>query len=440
MRIYSHWLDGCYVRALTNGLAPVERSLKLHALLGDTLVLSDVQLIDSPIVSRLFADNQFRAFLAGNPNFLELVSDTDQAAVDTFALVTQGLRRTEPPGWIPSGTIDRSMIRELAELVLTSGGDLAAILGSKGGRELRGRWPQHENRMRGIVNCLSYFVEHDEAVRQTRTDKLSRESYYGVLLEMVDRGLRPKHREAVEQTIEWIHENIKDPALQPYRSEVLSRLPYTDKSDLAEMVRNTVTQAWNCAVETTLAPEGGSASRLPFAPPLAAYRNSVYNGLLPIQNSKTRSGVSMIHRHLEQLPWDPHNIDWDELARIAVKIRTSQDTYQRAKVTRDDSETHALRRLVRDMAHEMPAQRRRAIASATTLLLNTAVAGVGGTLGVLIGSSPEMGAAIAGGGVLASSALQALGVAWTEFAVVNTLSRSLSDLRRDPKEELDNDI
>ncbi len=81
---HPHWLDGCYVRSLTNGLAPVERSLKLHALLGDTLVLSDVQLIDSPIVSRLFSDHQFRAFLARNPNFLELVSDTDQVAVDTL--------------------------------------------------------------------------------------------------------------------------------------------------------------------------------------------------------------------------------------------------------------------------------------------------------------------------------------------------------------------
>ncbi len=145
-----------------------------------------------------------------------------------------------------------------------------------------GRWPQHENELRGIVNCLSYFVEHDANVRQATTERSTRESSYGVLLEMLDKDLRPKHRKAVEQTIEWIHVNVRDPALRPYRSEVLSRLPYTDTSDSAEMVRNTVTQAWNCAVETTIAPDGGSASRLPFAPPLAAYRNSVYNGLLPI--------------------------------------------------------------------------------------------------------------------------------------------------------------
>ncbi len=89
---------------------------------------------------------------------------------------------------------------------------------------------------------------------------------------------------------------------------------------------------------------------------------------------------------------------------------------------------------------EMPALRRRTVASATTLLLNTLVAGGDGALGVLVGGTPDKAAAIAAGGFLVTSAVQAVGVDWTGFAVVNTLSRGMSDLRRDPKEELDNDI
>jgi len=78
-RLYAHWLDGEWLRiahpisvegrSLTvQGVA--EGALKLHALFGTRIALSDVQLTDSPVVVRLFANPDFREYLKHDSGFL----------------------------------------------------------------------------------------------------------------------------------------------------------------------------------------------------------------------------------------------------------------------------------------------------------------------------------------------------------------------------------
>jgi len=69
MRYYAEWLDGEYV--LLNQAVPgydhfdtMERAIRFHALFGSTIVLSDVQMVDSKCpIPWLFHDKGFRTFL-----------------------------------------------------------------------------------------------------------------------------------------------------------------------------------------------------------------------------------------------------------------------------------------------------------------------------------------------------------------------------------------
>ena len=103
MRLYAQWLHGAYFKlALSEGRGIREPQLfeatiavlKLHALFGTRIVLSDVQVIDSPIVLRLFADSSFRSFLRKHPYFLELVAYPEKVTEPTrYSIATAGLRR-----------------------------------------------------------------------------------------------------------------------------------------------------------------------------------------------------------------------------------------------------------------------------------------------------------------------------------------------------------
>ncbi len=63
MKVYAHWLEGDYRKALTGVTVQqpwsvedekAERLIKTLALFGGSIVLSDVQVVDSPVVWRLF--------------------------------------------------------------------------------------------------------------------------------------------------------------------------------------------------------------------------------------------------------------------------------------------------------------------------------------------------------------------------------------------------
>ena len=87
MRYYAEWLDGEYVllnhaiRGYSHN-AVMQRAMRFHALFGSTIVLSDVQMIDSKTpIPRLFLDSDFRDFLKENQNFLELVARNQASGI-----------------------------------------------------------------------------------------------------------------------------------------------------------------------------------------------------------------------------------------------------------------------------------------------------------------------------------------------------------------------
>jgi hypothetical protein len=124
-RLYAHWLDGEWhkvaspVAAGSHGrsLASIaEGGLKLHALFGTKIAISDVQLTDSPVMAELFSKSEFRYYLRGNRNFLTLVTNVrEDAGHEGFARATNGLYRAQNPGWTTSLPVDDvAVIRRFA--------------------------------------------------------------------------------------------------------------------------------------------------------------------------------------------------------------------------------------------------------------------------------------------------------------------------------------
>lgn len=86
--LYAHWLDGEWIKvakAITvEGYGKTlesiaEAALKLLALLGSRVAISDVQLTDSPVVLNLFSDPDFLSYLAIDQSFLTLVASPRRA-------------------------------------------------------------------------------------------------------------------------------------------------------------------------------------------------------------------------------------------------------------------------------------------------------------------------------------------------------------------------
>ena len=78
-KIYAHWLDPDYLGKLVfspdlriSQRHQFEGFLKMHALIGDCICISDVQLIESSLLLLLFADQGFRTFIAAHRDFLTL--------------------------------------------------------------------------------------------------------------------------------------------------------------------------------------------------------------------------------------------------------------------------------------------------------------------------------------------------------------------------------
>src|SRR5438552_9365903 len=79
MEVYPHWLDGtCRRNAIQIAGSrawmvddQAEYLLKLHAFFGNTVVISEVEIVDSPVLWRIFSDPAFSSFLVQFPDFVQ---------------------------------------------------------------------------------------------------------------------------------------------------------------------------------------------------------------------------------------------------------------------------------------------------------------------------------------------------------------------------------
>ena len=341
MQIYPHWLDGEFVRVAENSPGGIDtadnlvRALKLHALLGTQFVLSDVQVFDSKPVLRLFADEQFRKFVANDTDFLELRVDPDPAMPKTpFAYAARGLARSQSSGWTSSLFMgDAAPIRAFGEetikQILTDG-----LIDPDRPTPVDVRYQQHRHTFQAIRHAISYFGMLDPPTLLAAAG--SRTSYYDVLSESLvaaeghvddvagNKKLPHDYREyllssavsnrdSLKYTIDFIDRHIDSADKRNARSQLLYVLDREQSPRRREVIWNNAVQAWNYATELTLRPEGGSVGNLPNAVSASSYLAAPVDALVPL-HSKKNEGIRA-HRNISSLPLDLDGLDWQAIAK-----------------------------------------------------------------------------------------------------------------------------
>ena len=423
MRVYAHWLDPEFVDALGRDVSMLERSLKVHALRGDTLILSDIQLIDSPIVYRLFARDDFRQFLRDFPSFMQVVARPSRGN-GRYPIVSRSLERTTRRGWIPSGVKIPGLIADLSSLILETGWVDPDIWQTRNGKRLLATAGEHRNDLRGIVHCLDHFANGGRDVVVKAPAASASETFYDVLVELRNRvDLQPEHRQQIEDTLDWIQGNL-EPDDWSFRSAVITGIGGAARTPQQQMIWNTVNQAWNSAVETTIDPDAGSTGYLPYSPPIGVYRHTPYNGLLAIDTPAGRAPLAMpfLRNRLTSVSWDPLTMSWTTLREIATATSSERLDFQNASVTARDNDmlghlVTAISAEVRDTTDRVP--------GSATIFIETVMAGGGGAFGVLFGGGAGAVAAGAAAGVIgthgAITALRSSFKRSRRFRIVNTL-------------------
>jgi hypothetical protein len=339
VRVYAHWLDGGFVAALDGRVGMLERSLKVHALLGDTLVLSDIQLIDSPLIYQLFAKEDFRQFLRDFPGFMQVVGQSTRGN-DRYSIVTRGLERATRKGWVPSGVRAPGLVTALSRVILEKGRVDPGIWQSRDVKRLLAGAGEYAGDIQGILNCLDHFANGDRDVIVGTPPDPAAETFYDVLIELRDRtDLAPDHRRQVESTLDWVEANL-EPDEWPFRSPVITHVggpPWTPEQ---QMIRNTVLQAWNCAVEANLDPDAGSTGYLPYSPPIGVYRYIPYNGLLTIDKSSGRLPqiAFSLQGRIRSVSWDPLAMSWSRLRQVATATSDERFAFQNAPIRSSDND------------------------------------------------------------------------------------------------------
>ena len=423
MRVYAHWLDPEFVGALGDDARMLQRSLKVHALRGDTLILSDIQLIDSPIIYRLFARDDFRQFLKDFPGFMQVIARPSHGN-GRYPIVSRSLERASRKGWIPSGVKVPGVITDLSRLILETGWVDPDIWQTREGRRLLAAAGEHGKDLRGIVHCLDHFANGGRDVVVRAPETTATETFYDVLVELRNRvDLESEHRQQIEGTLNWIQKNL-EPDEWFFRSAVMTGIGRAARTPQQQMIWNTVNQAWNSAVETTIDPDAGSTGYLPYSPPIGVYRHTPYNGLLAIDSPHDSTPLTMpsLRSRLTSVSWDPLAMNWTTLREIATATSSERLDFQNASVTARDNDM--LENLVTAISSQTRDTSGRISGPATVFIEAVMTAG-GGALGVVFGGGVEAAAAGAAAGVVGSrgaiTALQGSFRRLKRFRIINTL-------------------
>lgn len=423
VRVYAHWLDPEFPEALNHEVGMLERSLKVHALLGDTLVLSDVQLIDSPVVFRLFAKEGFRQFLRDFPGFMQVVAQPTHGN-DRYSIVARSLERATREGWVSSSVKVPGLLAEFSRIILEKGWVDPDIWQSREGKRLLANAGEHASDIRAILNCLDHFANGDRDVIVRAPPDSASETFYDVLIELRNRtDVEPEHRRQVEGTLDWIQANLGSDDWA-FRSPVITRIGSSPWTPEQQMIRNTVNQAWNCAVETTIDPEAGSTSYLPYSPPIGVYRHTPYNSLLTVAKPSGRLSqiMSSLQGRIRSVSWDPLAMNWTRLREIATATSDERLALQDAPIGSADNDL--LERLIAAISAQERDHLSR-VPESSAMLVTAATAAGGAASGVVFGATIGAVAVGAAAGVVgASSGIAAMKRAfrWSRrFRVVNTL-------------------
>lgn len=278
MRRYVQWLDGAFIQ-LACELPGISKSLlearsvelmKLHALFGAELIISDVQLIDSPIILSLFTDESFHNFISDNERYLQLVAHPGTSkSADEFSLATRGLQRALNQRWTSSTFPDPDATREIAAAVLEAGQiDLERELKDRKStfNQVAARWPDRGKLLEGMIRGVAHFSSSGKSVTGVSPYNGEPLNLYKILRRTLEKQeLTKRQRLQLIDTIKFIEDSIEDEKAREMQSVVFAALDeaFPKREEIRYyLVKHTTHHAWSAAVETTLDPDCGSLGHL----------------------------------------------------------------------------------------------------------------------------------------------------------------------------------
>jgi hypothetical protein len=357
---YASWLDGetlklnredCRLDAVAL-VDEVQRGLKMAALMGQRVALTDIQLVDSPGIALPFADPQFLAFLGANPGWLLLFArpSPDDAALpipESARRARAGLHRSQRDGWrsssFPERTDEarafhrwcldrtRSFVRR-EELIETARQD-GVLRRQEHGLPFDLRDELRLGMMSAIVH-FGFGTPDD-----TYAPDAAPSDYCQILVEAMNSGaLGVRDGYFLEKFLEYLETNIPDPHDRIFRSR-LQRL-LADDTRLSAQARlrmwRTAVFAWNCANARSIGAAGASYGPLGGALRIPAYLNEPVTELVLKSRYLMRPPETLVEITREQftgLDHDFSRLTWEQVSRVCAVTQRQRTDYQEASET-----------------------------------------------------------------------------------------------------------
>lgn len=354
--LYAHWLDGEWlkiahpitVEGSSGTLADIaEGGLKLHALFGTRIGISDIQLTDSEATLKAFADPEFRDYLKIDPNFITLISSPPRGVTDTdLARATSGLYRAcSQPHWRTSlPSVREEVIKRFGDAILSSEEVLPAeclLDSTKGPGSVIQNCPEHRETLEGILHGVHFFA-HGRGRIASQPNR-SR-SYIEWLIQFLNTpGLPNEHYNAFESLCEsialWVPDESKRYARSSLNSALECKEPDRNKWPLEyHKLWQSAVHAWNSNVCENLGTGRSSILPLPYA--LVGDRSRVTDAAGPFEVSD-----DLIRNRFESsmLTFDPTILSWRVIAEIRKEHQELQQRLQVALLKGDTTRFESIR-------------------------------------------------------------------------------------------------
>jgi len=307
-----------------------ETILKMHALLGDSICISDVQLIGSSVLLLLFADDSFRSdFLSKHPDFLRLIarrSDSISTASDRLARVYSGLGRILSFGnsYIPNTFSSAETVPHVAKMFsdVRSESDAERLFSHHGSfTQFVRHYPGADrNLVVGLYRALEHFLLNELA--PVPEAMFRNTSSYFEELEKIYAITSPANRE-VRQALTDVMALATTEAERFKRTLVLAKLPQAGKIGHPDRVKYlTMIQAWNVAVGRSIGADYESAYCFREAFPIPVH--SGFTSDLIVRAAAEDETIMTLPRY----DWHPSSLNWKTVAKIREELKTPIDSFQ----------------------------------------------------------------------------------------------------------------
>jgi hypothetical protein len=389
MKYYAYWLDGEYLNLQPNkssALKLIRRSIKLHALFGNQLVLGDTQVTDSEAILNLFCNQEFRNFLEKENEFIQMAAFPQEKGM---SLARSGLYRTRNSKWISGVFENPDLVRDLesrlpqdsflaSEVLQTDSYSVKKFLMHQNDRD--------RNLLSGIVWAIAHFESHPYRIRSSRNIP---DTLYSKLKEAMTSNIFSQQQQYIlDKTLSFVNQL---PEEDKGRRSIIFKELEQGKNQIGrdyDSIKGTVVQAWNFAVADTVGAEGSSVWDLPGSVMVPLSGSKPVNAFVPLRTSilgNILDGESL--PGTIYFPWDPDSLSWE---KVKIAIDRTKELGTRTKAQEVLMTPLTITSTDQDKEHALTIIREHAEAIADSVLQNKdAAAGFIITLGQLI--APQFG-------------------------------------------------